>query len=178
MTHSTWGALQPRLRRAIGAERGWCIPTGPSTTNCGRVPRQWTGAARAPRRLRGTQCWRHGRAYRRSPSARPLLRCRSNYVSNPIQLHLSSRRVGAMGSARAGQLRGGANCRNHCEAARALSPSPEPIPAAAPAKPRCGSDKILYLSDTERMGRMKRQIKEEHGGTPDLKKTKSIVKEF
>ena len=71
-----------------------------------------------------------------APSARPLLRCRSDYASNPPQLHLSSRRVGAMGSARAGQLRGGANCRNHCEAARALSPSPEPMPAAAPEKLR------------------------------------------
>ena len=48
------------------------------------------------------------------------------------QLHSSSRRMGAMGSARAGQLRGGANCCSHCGVARALSPSPEPMPAAAP----------------------------------------------
>ena len=46
------GALQPRLQRAIGADRGWCIPTGPSTTNGGRVSRQWTGSARAPLRAR------------------------------------------------------------------------------------------------------------------------------
>ena len=91
-----------------------------------------------------------------APSGRPLLRFRSDYASNPIQLHLSSRRVGAMGSARAGQLRGGANCRNHCEAARALSPSPEPMPSAAPKVPQWGSNKILYLAETERLGRIER----------------------
>ena len=61
-----------------------------------------------------------------------------------------------MGSARAGQLRGGANCRNHCEAARALSPSPEPMPSAAPKVPQWGSNKILYLAETERLGRIER----------------------
>ena len=61
-----------------------------------------------------------------------------------------------MGSARAGQLRGGANCRNHCEAARALSPSPEPMPSAAPKKLRWGSNKIVYLAETERLRRMER----------------------
>ena len=81
----------------------------------------------------------------------------------PLRLRLSSPPItfivsqdGRYGQRTRREAAGGANCCNHCEAARALSPSPEPMPSAAPEVPQWGSNKILYLAETERLGRIER----------------------
>ena len=76
--HLEGGHSSVSLQRAIEALRACNINTGPRAADCAGAAHQWTGAARAPRRLRGTQCRRHGRACRgwlpqRAPSCAAAL---------------------------------------------------------------------------------------------------------
>jgi hypothetical protein len=61
-----------------------------------------------------------------------------------------------MGSARVGKLREGPTA---AIIAKPRAPSPPPLSQYPQLRPRSRDvgDKILYLSDTERMGRMKRK---------------------
>ena len=79
-----------------------------------------------------------------------------------------------MGSARVGKLREGPTA---AIIAKPRAPSPPPLSQYPQLRPRSrdvGRGQDIILIRHRAHGAYEAQIKEEHGGTPDLKKTKSI----